>query len=157
MNRSFSISTTAALMIGLCLSLANSPANAQATVNACDLITLNDVNAIAEGDAKSATPRSNGAECSFQNAKKDAVLTVKVKSGGAKAAMQDAVKKMETTYKKPAKVVAGVGDEAHWVESLGTLHVLKGDTYVDLFFTRQKNRTEVDTVKAAKTIVAKLK
>jgi hypothetical protein len=125
--------------------------------DACSLMTLDEVNTIANGDAKSSVPRANGSECSYQNSSKNAVLTVKMKRGGAKESMQSAVTSLEKTYKRPAKSIASVGDDAQWFEALGTLHVVKGDTHLDLFFTRQKNRTEADTVKAANLMLTKIK
>jgi hypothetical protein len=74
-----------------------------------------------------------------------------------KAAYASTIGMTERMYKKPAKPVPGVGDQAGYVENLKVLYAIKGKYLVSSYFTGGKYNTEANIVKLSETVLRRVK
>jgi hypothetical protein len=129
--------------------------------DACTLITLEEVNTIAAGTATKQSQRLSGnpSECAFEDARRAAVLVVKIREVqyAAENELQYERENLEKIYRSKVKWIEGVGESAFWLAANRTAMFRKGKRLVTLSFSREKNANEVDTMQAARLIENRLK
>ena len=150
------------IRLGFALVLAALPAAALAEPpDACSLLTLEEVNAIADNQAASVQPRRSGnpTECGWLDARRAAVLVIGVRE--VRYAVRDEFhyerEKMEKIYRARSKEVASVGDGAFWLAANKHLMFRKGKTIVSIAFSRAKNQNEVDSAQVARLVESRLR
>jgi len=144
------------------LALLALPATALATPpNACELITPDEINSIAERKVERVQPQKSGnpSQCGFLDSRKGAVLVVSVRE------VQYAVKdelfqerdNLEKIYKSRSKQIDTVGDGGYWLPPNKQLGFRKGNMIVNVTFSTPKNQNELDTAQIARMIEARIK
>jgi len=129
--------------------------------DSCKIVTIEEVNSIAEGTATRISPRKAGnpSECAFEDARRAAVLLIKIREVkyAAENELQYERENLEKIYRGKVKWVEGVGDRAFWFQANKSAMFRKGKTLVTVTFSREKNATEVDTMQVARLIENRLK
>jgi hypothetical protein len=129
--------------------------------DACSVVSMEEVNTIADGAATRVSPRRSGnpSECAFEDARRAAVLVVKIREVqyAAENELQHERENLEKIYRSKVKWIEGVGDRAFWLQTNKTAMFRKGKLLVTLAFSREKNATEVDTMQVARLIENRLK
>jgi hypothetical protein len=129
--------------------------------DACSLISMDEVNAMAKGgDAIRFEKRGGGkeSECNFLRKGGDAVLTVSVRESADPAGeLKMDAGMQERMYKKPVKPLAGVGDEAWWADNQGVIAFRKGKIAGQVYFTGSKYGGEPVTTEVAKRVVGRIR
>jgi hypothetical protein len=129
--------------------------------DACRLITMEELNSIADGTATKISPRKTGnpSECAFEDARRAAVLVVQVTEVqyAAENQLQHERENLEKIYRGKAKWIEGVGERAFWMQANRTAMFRKGKLLVSVTFAREKNATEVDTLQVARLIESRIK
>ena len=137
------------------------PLAALAELDACTIISLKDVNAIANGAATKVQVAKSGnpSECQFQDDHHAAVLVVTIRQVqyAAENELQGDRESLEKIYKARAKWIDGVGEHAFWMAPTNQLEFRKGKTLVTVRFARDKNRNELDSAQVARLIESHLK
>lgn len=147
-------------LTGLCLLAL--PAAALATPpNACELVTPDEINTIAERKVERVQPQKSGnpSQCSFLDSRKAAVLVVSIRE------VQYAVKdelfqerdNLEKIYKSRSKPLDTVGDGGYWLPPNHQLGFRKGKMIVNVTFATPRNQNELDTAQIARMIDARIK
>jgi hypothetical protein len=130
-------------------------------VNLCDLLSLADVNAIAENSAVRVVPLRSGnpSQCGYQDAKKRSVVvtTMRTVQYAAENELQVERENLEKIYRGKVKYLQSIGDNAFWMPVNKQLFFRKGKTLVSVKFDRTANQNEVDSAQAARVIEARLK
>jgi hypothetical protein len=145
----------------LALAFAALPAAAfAAPPNACEIITADEINAIAASRVVSVQPQKSGnpTQCGFLDSRKAAVLVVSIRE------VQYAVKdelfqerdNLEKIYRSRSKPLDTVGEGAYWLPPNKQLGFRKGKMIVNVTFSTPKNQNELDTAQIARVIDAKL-
>jgi hypothetical protein len=129
--------------------------------DACSVVSMEEVNTIADGAATRVSPRRSGnpSECAFEDARRAAVLVVKIREVqyAAENELQHERENLEKIYRSKVKWVEGVGERAFWLQANKTGMFRKGKILVTVTFAREKNATEVDTMQVARLIEHRLK
>ena len=131
--------------------------------NACDLITIDEVNTFASGVATKISQRQSGnpSQCAFEDARRGAVLVITVREVqyAAENELQYERENLEKIYRSKVKYVKplGDGDGAFWFGANKTAMFRKAKRIVTVSFAREKNAVETDTVQMARLIDAHLK
>ena len=129
--------------------------------DACTVVTMDEVNTIADGAATKISPRKSGnpSECAFEDSRRAAVLVLKIREVqyAAENELQYERENLEKIYRSKVKWIEGVGDRAFWLQANKTAMFRKGKTLVTVAFSREKNATEVDTMQVARLIENRLK
>jgi hypothetical protein len=129
--------------------------------DACSLISLRDVNLIADGVATKVVPQKSGnpSSCAFNDSKQGAVLVVSVREVQYAAAneLQYERENNEKIYRAKAKPVEALGDQAFWLQPNKLLMFRKGKTLVSVTFVRAQNANELDSAKAARVVESNMK
>lgn len=129
--------------------------------NACTIITLEEVNAIAGSAATKVLVAKSGnpSECQFVNDKHAAVLVISIRQVqyAVENELQGDRESLEKIYKTRAKWIDGVGEHAFWMPATQQLEFRKAKTIVGVRFARDKNKNELDTSQVARLIESRLK
>ncbi len=129
--------------------------------DACQIVTMDEVNTIADGTAAKISPRKSGnpTECAFEDSRRAAVLVIRIREVqyAAENELQYERENLEKIYRSKVKWVEGVGESAFWLEANKTGMFRKGKMIVTLTFQRPKNAREVDTMQVARLIENRLK
>ncbi len=131
--------------------------------NACELITMDEVNTFAGGVVTKFSQRNSGnpSQCSFEDSRKTAVLLVGIREVqyAAENELQYERENLEKIYRAKVKYVKplGDGDGSFWFAANKTVMFRKAKRIVTVTFAREKNQTEVDTVQVARLIESRLK
>jgi hypothetical protein len=143
------------------IALLLAPAAALATPpDACSLLTLDEINAIAQRPAtKMLTLKSgNPSECSFTDEKKASVLVVTVRE--VQYAVKDEMfhdrENLEKIYRSKSKPVETIGDGGFWLPPNHQLTFRKKKLIASLIFSTPKNQNEVDTSQMARLVESRL-
>ncbi len=146
--------------IAALLALAFPAAAIAAPPNACDLLTQDEVNAIAERKVERVQPQKSGnpSECGYIDSRKGAVLvlTVREVQYAVKDEMNVEMQNLEKIYRAKAKPVDAVGDAAYWLPVNSQLGFRKGKTIVTVRFSTPKNQNAIDTAQVARVIETRL-
>ena len=129
--------------------------------DACQIITMDEVNSIAGGAATRIVPQQSGnpSSCAFQDARRAAVLQIRIREVqyAAENELQHERENLEKIYRNKVKWIEGVGDSAFWLHANKSGMFRKGKFLVTVTFSREKNATEVDTMQVARLIENRLK
>lgn len=122
--------------------------------DACTFVTLEEVNGIAKGEAKtrSVTNHPRFSECSFQDASKSAVYTLKIEVDDDPRASLAMMRRGKPT---PAELT-GIGDEAIYHPSSRAVFAAKGKWFISSYFTGKNSDQETSAAFAAK-VIARIK
>ena len=129
--------------------------------NACELITAEEINTIAERKVERVQPQKAGnpSQCGFLDSRKGAVLVVSIRE--VKYAVKDELheekSQLEKIYKSRAKLLDTVGDGGYWVPANKQLGFRKDKMIVNVTFSTSKNQNELDTAQVARMIESRLK
>ena len=129
--------------------------------DSCTILTVDEINAIAGGTVEKVQPVRSGnpSECNFTDARRAAVLSIKIREVQYAPADELAQEREndQKVYHEHTKDVKAVGEHAYWSPASHTLGFHKGKTLVFVTFTRTKNANEVDTAQVARMIEQRLK
>ena len=129
--------------------------------DACSVITMEEINTIAEGVASKVSPRKSGnpSQCAFEDARRAAVFIVTLREVkyAAENELQYERENLEKIYRGKVKWIEGVGDRAFWFQANRSAMFRKGKTLVTVTFSREKNANEVDTMQLARLVENRLK
>ncbi|MBL0140646.1 MAG: hypothetical protein IPP91_00885 [Betaproteobacteria bacterium] len=129
--------------------------------DACTVVTIDEVNSIADGTASKISPRKSGnpSECAFEDSRRAAVLVLRIREVqyAAENELQYERENLEKIYRRKVKWIEGVGDRAFWLQANKTGMFRKGKLLVTIAFAREKNATEVDTMQVARLVESRLK
>jgi len=129
--------------------------------DACSIVSLADVNAIAGGAATKVQVAKSGnpSECQFVDDHHAAVLvlTIRQVQYAAENELQGDRESLEKIYKARAKWLDGVGEHAFWMAATHQLEFRKAKTLVTVRFARDKNMNELDSAQLARLIDSRLK
>jgi hypothetical protein len=128
---------------------------------ACSLISLDDLNRIADGVATKVVPQKSGnpSSCAYNDSKQGAVLIVSIREVQYAAAneLQYERENNEKIYRAKAKPVEALGDQAFWLQPNKLLMFRKGKMLVSVTFARAQNANEIDSAKAARVVESNMK
>jgi hypothetical protein len=128
---------------------------------ACELLTPEEINSIAERkvDAVQAQKSGNPSQCGFMDSRKAAVVVVSIREVqyAVKDELHEEKSQLEKIYKTRSKQIDTVGDGAYWLPANKQLGFRKGKMIVNVTFSTPKNQTELDTAQVARMIEARLK
>jgi hypothetical protein len=137
------------------------PAAALATPpDACSLLTLDEVNAIAERKAERAVTQQSGnpSKCSFVDARKAAVLVITVRE--VQYAVRDEMyyerENLEKIYRARSKALDTIGEGGYWLGANKQLTFRKGKVIASVNFATTKNQNEVDSGQVARLVESRL-
>jgi hypothetical protein len=129
--------------------------------DACTLVTLDEINAIAERPVERVQPQQTGnpSRCSFTDARRAAVLVVSVRE--VQYAVKDELhyerENLEKIYKMRAKPVDTIGEGAFWLPANKQLLFRKNKTIASVIFSTPKNQNELDSSQIARLIESRIK
>jgi hypothetical protein len=128
---------------------------------ACSLLSLEELNLIADGVATRVIPQKSGnpSSCGYHDSKHTAVLVIGVREVqyAAENELQYERENNEKIYRAKAKWVDGVGDHCFWLQPNKLLMFRKGKILVSVTFARPKNANELDAAKVARVIESHMK
>ncbi len=148
------------LVRGLLATLALPAAALAAPPNACELVTPEEINVIADRKVERVQPQKSGnpSQCGFLDSRRGSVLIVSIRE------VQYAVKdelfqerdNLEKIYKSRSKPLDTVGDGGYWLPPNKQLGFRKGKNIVNVTFSTPKNQNELDTAQIARVIEARI-
>lgn len=128
--------------------------------NACDLLTQEEINLVAERKVELVQQQKSGnpSECGYLDARKGAVLvlTVREVQYAVKEEMNVEMQNLEKIYRAKSKPIDAVGDAAYWLPVNSQLGFRKGKTIVTVRFSTPKNQNAVDTAQVARVAETRL-
>ena len=142
-----------ALLLAPCAALADPP-------DACGLLTLDEVNAIAQNKAVKAVPQQSGnpTKCNFVDAHRGAVLVVSARE--VQYAVRDEMfhekENLEKIYKQRSKPLETIGEGGFWLAATHQLTFRKARTIATVTFATPKNQNEADTAQMAHLVESRL-
>ena len=145
--------------IALAVALAPLAAHA-APPDACTLLTLDEINAIAKTKAEKSLPLQSGnpSKCSFVDARKGAVLVVSARE--VQYAVRDEMhyerENLEKIYKMRAKQLDTIGEGGFWLPATHQVTFRKGKLIATVAFSVPKNQNETDTSQVARLVESRL-
>ena len=128
--------------------------------NACEVITPDAINQIAERKVENvqAQKKGNPSQCGFLDSRKGAVLVISIRE--VKYAVKDELfeekQQIEKIYKTRAKDLDTVGDGGYWSPANKQLGFRKGKMIVNITFSTPKNQNELDSSSIARVVEAKI-
>ena len=128
--------------------------------NACEVITPDAINQIAEHKVEKVQPQKTGnpSQCGFLDSRKGAVLVISIRE--VKYAVKDELfeekSQNEKIYKTRAKDLDTVGEGGYWNPANKQLGFRKGKMIVNVKFSTPKNQNELDSSSIARVIETKL-
>ena len=129
--------------------------------NACELLTPEEINSIAERKVERVQAQKSGnpSQCGFLDSRRAAVLVVSVRE--VKYAVRDELfqerDNLEKIYKSRSKLIETVGDGGYWLPPNKQLGFRKGNMIVNVVFSTPKNQNEVDTSQIARMIESRIR
>lgn len=129
-------------------------------LNACELVTPEEINTIAQRKVERVQPQKSGnpSQCGFLDSRRGAVLVVTVRE--VKYAVKDELfqerDNLEKIYKSRSKALDTLGDGGYWLPPNKQLGFRKGKTIVNVTFSTPKNQNELDTTQIARLIEARI-
>lgn len=127
---------------------------------ACGLLTLDEINAIAASKAEKTQVQKSGnpSQCGFLDGRKAAVVVVSVREVqyAVKDEMHYERENLEKIYKMRAKQLDTIGDGGFWLPANKQLTFRKGKMIASVTFATPKNQTEIDTAQLARLVENRL-
>ena len=128
--------------------------------NACELLTQEEINLVAERKVERVQPQRSGnpSECGYLDSRKGAVLVLNVREVqyAVKDEMNVEMQNLEKIYRAKSKPVDAVGDAAYWLPTNSQLGFRKGKIIVTLRFSTPKNQNAIDTAQVARVVETRL-
>ena len=128
--------------------------------NACEVITPDAINQIAERKVENvqAQKKGNPSQCGFLDSRKGAVVVISIRE--VKYAVKDELheekQQLEKIYKTRAKDLDTVGEGGYWNPANKQLGFRKGKMIVNITFSTPKNQNELDTSSIARVVETKI-
>lgn len=126
----------------------------------CSFVTLAEVNAVAGGAAQKAESRKTGnqAACVFLDKNKAAVYTLDIEEDAdPKRALKEVLDSTEKQHKKPGKPLAGIGDQAAYIENMRVVYAAKGKYFICSYFAAGAHNTEANIAKLSEAVIKRVK
>ena len=147
------------LLAALLLAL---PAVSQAAPpDACTVLTVEEINAIAANKAEKAQvlQAGNPTKCSWIDSRRGAVLVVTLREVQYAARDEMYVEKgnLEKIYRSHGKDLETLADGGYWLPGNKQLTFRRGKTIVSINFSVPANQNEADSTKVARLIESRLK
>ena len=143
------------------LLLALPAASHAAPPDACTLLTVEEINAIAKDTVEKAQVMQSGnpTKCSWIDSRRGAVLVVSVREVQYAARDEMFIERgnLEKIYRSHAKDLDTIADGGYWLPANKQLGFRKGKTLVTVAFAIPKNQNELDSSQVARLIEARLK
>jgi hypothetical protein len=128
---------------------------------ACSLLSIADVNAVAAGAAvkMQRTRSGNPTECAYNDSKNGAVLVISLREVqyAIEGELQTERENLEKIYRGKVKWLTDVGENGFWMPINKQLVFRKAKTLISVKFARVPNQTEVDSSQIARLIDSRLK
>ena len=130
------------------------PAALATPPDACKILTVDEINAIAERPVERLQPQKTGnpTQCGFLDARRGAVLVVSVRE--VQYAVRDEMhyerENLEKIYKMKAKQLDTIGDGGFWLAANKQMVFRKGKMIASVTFSTPKNQNEIDTGQVAR-------
>ena len=145
----------------LLIALAALPAAALAAPpNACDIVTVEEINKIAVSKVERVQPQKTGnpSQCGFLDGRKASVLVVSLREVqyAVKDELHEEKSQLEKIYKTRTKPLETVGEGGYWSPGNKQLGFRKGKTIVNVTFNIKENQSEVDTAQIARIVDSRL-
>jgi len=129
--------------------------------DACSVLTLDEVNAIAATPAEKTQVLQSGnpAKCSWVDSRKGAVLVVTLREVQYAARDEMNVEKgnLEKIYRSHATDLDTISDGGYWLPANKQLTFRKGRTIVTIIFSTPKNQNRLDSAQVARLVESRLK
>ena len=128
--------------------------------DACKILTIEEINAIAERPVERVQPQKTGnpTQCGFLDSRRGAVLVVSVRE--VQYAVRDEMhyerENLEKIYKMKAKQLDTIGDGGFWLAANKQMVFRKGKMIASVTFSTPKNQNEVDTGQVARLVESRL-
>ncbi|MBC8022201.1 MAG: hypothetical protein H7Y14_03730 [Burkholderiales bacterium] len=143
----------------LAFALSISPAFADVP-NACQIITVEDINTIAGGTVEKVQQQKAGnpSVCGFMDSRRGAVLVLSIREVqyAVENELQLERENLEKIYKGRVKWLTAVGENGFWMPINKQLVFRKGKRIVSIAFSRAANQNEVDSSQIARLVEARL-
>lgn len=128
--------------------------------NACEVITADAINQIAERKVERVQPQKSGnpSQCGFLDSRKAAVLVISIREVqyAVKDELFEEKSQVEKIYKTRSKDLDTVGDGGYWNPANKQLGFRKGKMIVNVTFSTPKNQNELDTSSIARVVETKI-
>jgi hypothetical protein len=128
---------------------------------ACSILTLDELNAIAGGTvARTQVYKSgNPSQCGFIDSRRAAVLVLSLREVqyAVENELQYERENLEKIYRGRVKWLQTVGENAFWMPVNKQLVFRKGKTLVSVAFSRKENQNEIDTAQVARMVETRIK
>ncbi|MGZ5037682.1 MAG: hypothetical protein ACXWG1_11490 [Usitatibacter sp.] len=149
------------LRMGLCAAILASCLPLRAEVpDACNVVTVDEINSIAGGAVTKVQPLKSGnpSECNFLDKHRAAVLVVSIREVqyAPENELQHERESLEKIYRGKVKWLTGVGENGFWMPVNKQLMFRKAKKLVSVKFSRPANQNEVDTSQVARIIEVRL-
>jgi hypothetical protein len=129
--------------------------------NACEVLSLEEINSIAAGTVEKLQQRKTGnpSECGFMDARRGAVLVLSMREVqyAAENELQYERENLEKIYRGKVKWLTAVGENGFWMPVNKQLVFRKGKTLVSVKFDRAANQNELDTAQVARMVETRIK
>jgi hypothetical protein len=129
--------------------------------DACTLVTVEEVNAIAERRVERVQPQKSGnpSQCGFLDARRGAVLVISVRE--VQYAVRDEMhyerENLEKIYRMRSKPLETVGDGGFWLPANKQMVFRKATFIASITFSTPRNQNEVDTAMIARLVESRLR
>jgi len=127
---------------------------------ACSLLTLDEINAVAQQKAEKAQPQQEGnpSKCSWIDSRRAAVVVVSVRE--VQYAVKDELfherENLEKIYKQRSKPLDTIGEGGFWLPANHQLTFRKAKLIASVTFAAAKNQNELDTAQLARLVESRL-
>jgi hypothetical protein len=147
-------------MKALAFLLAFSGAAAAAPPDACSLLTVEEINAIAAQKVERVQPRKSGnpTECGYLDSRRGAVVVLQVREVqyAVKDEMGHERENLEKIYRSKSKPLETIGEGGFWLGANKQLVFRKNHFIVSITFSTAKNQNEIDTAQLARLVESRL-
>ncbi|HUP29829.1 MAG TPA: hypothetical protein VM122_06625 [Usitatibacter sp.] len=128
--------------------------------DACKILTVDEINAIAERPVERLQPQKTGnpSQCGYLDSRRAAVLVVSVRE--VQYAVRDEMhyerENLEKIYKMKAKQLDTIGDGGFWLAANKQMVFRKGKMIASVTFATPKNQNEIDTGQIARLVETRM-
>jgi hypothetical protein len=142
------------------LLLAAAPMAFAEVPDTCTVVTVEEINAIAQKPVEKVKPRKTGnpSECAFLDGRSGAVLVISIREVqyAVKDEMHYERENLEKIYRSKSKLLDTIGEGGFWLAANKQLVFRKNKMIVSVIFSTPKNQNEVDSTAMARLIESRL-
>jgi hypothetical protein len=128
--------------------------------DACELLTPDEINVVAQNKVEKVQSQQSGnpSKCAFMDARRGAVvvLTLREVQYAVRDEMHHERENLEKIYRGKAKALDTIGEGGYWLGANKQLTFRKGKTIATLIFSTPKNQNEVDSAQLARIVESRL-